>query len=81
MVFPNTVPPFFPSFVLFARPPRPDQFEHRLAGIRAHNRWMADWCAEFGNERAGIGQIFLNDVDEALQDLRFIKANNLAGAC
>ena len=38
VVFPNTVPPFFPSFVLFARPPRPEEYEQRLAGIRAHNR-------------------------------------------
>ena len=45
VVFPNTVPPFFPSFILFARPPTPDEYEHRLAGIRAHNRWLADWCA------------------------------------
>jgi predicted TIM-barrel fold metal-dependent hydrolase len=79
VIFPNTVPPFFPSFVLLARPPKPDQFEHRLAGIRAHNRWAADWCAEYPNERAGIGQIFLNDVDEAIKDLHFIKENNLRG--
>jgi predicted TIM-barrel fold metal-dependent hydrolase len=79
VVFPNTVPPFFPSFVLFARPPKPEELEHRLAGIRAHNRWLADWCAEFGTERAGIGQIFLNDVDEAIKDLHFIKDNNLRG--
>ena len=51
VVFPNTVPPFFPNFVLFARPPRPEEFEHRLAGIRAHNRWMADWCARFPERR------------------------------
>ena len=40
VIFPNTVPPFFPSFVLFAQPPKPEEYEHRLAGIRAHNRWM-----------------------------------------
>ena len=79
VVFPNTVPPFFPSFVLMARPPKPDEFEHRLAGIRAHNRWVADWCADFAAERAGIGQIFLNDVDEAIADLHFIKDNDLRG--
>ncbi len=45
VVFPNTVPPFFPSFILFARPPTDEQFRARLAGIRAHNRWLADWCA------------------------------------
>ena len=73
VVFPNTVPPFFPSFVLFARPPKPDEYEHRLAGIRAHNRWLADWCARFPERRAGIGQIFLNDVDDAIDDVKWIK--------
>ena len=79
VVFPNTVPPFFPNFVLFARPPRPEEFELRLAGIRAHNRWMAEWCARFPERRAGIGQIFLNDVDEALKDIQFIHDNGLRG--
>ena len=79
VVFPNTVPPFFPSFVLFARPPTAAEFEHRLAGVRAHNRWMADWCARFPERRAGIGQIFLNDVDEAIKDVHWIKDNGLRG--
>ena len=70
VVFPNTVPPFFPSFVLFARPPKPDEYEHRLAGIRAHNRWLADWCGALPERRAGIGQIFLNDVDDAIDDVQ-----------
>src|SRR5688572_9885268 len=79
VVFPNTVPPFFPSFVLLARPPKPDEYEHRLAGIRAHNRWLVDWCNEYPLERAGIGQIFLNDVDDALEDLTFIRDHGLRG--
>src|SRR6478736_645496 len=34
VIFPNTVPPFFPSFVLFAKPPTDEQFikEHDLRG-------------------------------------------------
>src|SRR6187200_3434222 len=79
VVFPNTVPPFFPSFVLFARPPTAEQYEHRLAGIRAHNRWLADWCGEFPERRAGIGQIFLNDVDDAIADATWIKEHGLRG--
>jgi predicted TIM-barrel fold metal-dependent hydrolase len=79
VVFPNTVPPFFPSFILFARPPTPDEYEHRLAGIRAHNRWMADFCARHPERRAGIGQIFLNDVDDAIDDVRWIKEHGLRG--
>ena len=79
VVFPNTVPPFFPSFVLFARPPKPDEYEHRLAGIRAHNRWLADWCGRYPERRAGIGQIFLNDVDDAIDDVHWIKEHGLRG--
>jgi predicted TIM-barrel fold metal-dependent hydrolase len=79
VVFPNTVPPFFPSFVLFAPPPPPDDYEHRLAGIRAHNRWLKDWCDEFPERRAGVGQIFLNDIDDAIADATWIKENGLRG--
>jgi predicted TIM-barrel fold metal-dependent hydrolase len=79
VIFPNTVPPFFPSFVLFARPPKPDEYEHRLAGIRAHNRWLEDFCSRFPERRAGIGQIFLNDIDDAIEDVRWIKEHNLRG--
>src|SRR3954470_10079031 len=79
VVFPNTVPPFFPSFVLFARPPKDDQYEHRLAGVRAHNRWLADWSAKNPAPRAGIGQIFLNDIDDAIDDVKWIKEHGLRG--
>jgi predicted TIM-barrel fold metal-dependent hydrolase len=79
VVFPNTVPPFFPSFVLFAPPPRPEDYEHRLAGIRAHNRWLVDWCGRFPERRAGIGQIFLNDLDDAIADARWIAEHGLRG--
>jgi len=79
VVFPNTVPPFFPSFVLFAKPPTPDEYEHRLAGIRAHNRWLVDWCNEFPERRAGVAQIFLNDIEDAMEDVRWIKEHGLRG--
>jgi predicted TIM-barrel fold metal-dependent hydrolase len=79
VVFPNTVPPFFPTGALVARPPTPDELPRRLAGIRAHNRWMAAWCAEEPVRRAGMAQIFLNDVDEAIADVRFAAENGLRG--
>jgi predicted TIM-barrel fold metal-dependent hydrolase len=79
VVFPNTVPPFFPSFVLFAKPPTAEEYEHRHAGVQAHNRWLLDWCNEFPERRAGVGQIFLNDVDDAIADARWIKENGLRG--
>ncbi|HET7719659.1 MAG TPA: amidohydrolase family protein, partial [Acidimicrobiales bacterium] len=79
VIFPNTVPPFFPNFVLFAQPPTPEEYEHRHAGIQAHNRWLADFCKEKPEARAGIGQIFLNDVDDAIADVRWCHENGLRG--
>ena len=79
VIFPNTVPPFFPGFVLFAPPPKPEDYEHRLAGIRAHNRWLVDFCGRFPERRAGIGQIFMNDIDDAIADVTWIKEHGLRG--
>jgi predicted TIM-barrel fold metal-dependent hydrolase len=79
VVFPNTVPPFFPSFVLFAKPPTPEEYEHRRAGVHAHNRWLKDFCGAFPERRAGVGQIFLNDIDDAIEDTKWIKENGLRG--
>ncbi|MCU1391057.1 MAG: putative TIM-barrel fold metal-dependent hydrolase [Ilumatobacteraceae bacterium] len=79
VIFPNTVPPFFPSFVLFAAPPKPDDYERRRAGIQAHNRWLEDFCNRFPQRRAGIGQIFIHDIDDAIEDVIWIKEHNLRG--
>ncbi len=79
VIFPNTVPPFFPSFVLFAPPPEPENYEHRLAGIRAHNRWLEDFCNQYPERRAGIGQMFVNDLDDAIEDVKWIAEHDLRG--
>jgi len=79
VTFPNTVPPFFPTGALLTPPPTADNFQRRLAGIRAHNRWMADWVAEAPGLRAGVAQVFLNDIDEAIEDVRFAAENGLEG--
>jgi predicted TIM-barrel fold metal-dependent hydrolase len=79
VIFPNTVPPFFPSFVLAAPPPKPEDYERRLAGIRAHNRWLVDFCAAFPSQRAGIGQIFINNLEDALADAKWIAEHGLRG--
>ena len=79
VVYPNTVPPFFPNFVLFAGPPKPEEYELRRAGVHAHNRWLVDFCERFPDRRAGVGQIFLNDVDDAIEDVKWIKEHGLRG--
>src|SRR5437870_12332604 len=79
VLFPNTIPPFFPTGAVIARPPMPDEYELRLAGIRAHNRWLADWCARHPARRAGIGQVFLNDIADAVADARWCHEHGLRG--
>ncbi|MFA5885851.1 MAG: amidohydrolase family protein [Acidimicrobiia bacterium] len=79
VLYPNTVPPFFPKGGLTSLAPSPNEFALRLAGLRAHNRWLAAWCAEFPEQRAGIGQILLNDIDEAIADVHWIADHGLRG--
>src|SRR2546421_5570777 len=80
VVFPNTVPPFFPTGQVVAPAPRnDDDFPKRLAGLHAHNRWLADFVAAPPERRAGLGQIFLNDVEQAVTDVRWMKDHGLAG--
>ncbi|MCQ4083380.1 amidohydrolase [Streptomyces sp. RB6PN25] len=79
VVFPNTVPPFFPSGSLTAPAPTAEEFELRWAGLRAHNRWLADFCAQAPGRRAGVAQILLGDVDEAVREVRWAKSAGLHG--
>ena len=79
IVYPNTIPPFYARGSLVATAPSADEFELRLAGLRAHNRWLADWCAEYPARRAGIGQMLLNDVEEAIRDVHWIADHGLRG--
>ena len=80
VVFPNTVPPFFPTGVVIAPAPfTKEDYELRLAGIRAHNRWLADFVSAHPTRRAGLVQILLNDVDEAIADVRWGAAHGMKG--
>ncbi len=79
VLFPNTVPPFYPGFVLFAGPPKAEDYEYRRAGVHAHNRWMVDFCGRKPAQRAGIGQIFVNDIDDSIADATWIKEHGLRG--
>jgi predicted TIM-barrel fold metal-dependent hydrolase len=79
VVYPNTIPPFFPSGTLTLPDPTPDEYELRWAGIRAHNRWLADFCGTFPGRRAGVAQLLLNDIDAALEETRRAKDAGLFG--
>jgi len=79
VIFPNTVPPFYDKAFHVSPVPKPDQYEHRRAGTQAHNRWLAEFCAEEPARRAGIGLIHLNDIDDAIEDVKWIAENGLRG--
>ena len=79
VIFPNTVPPFYDRAFHVAPPPSPEQYERYLAGTRAHNRWLAEFCAEEPARRAGIGLIHLNELDDAIEDVRWIASHGLRG--
>jgi predicted TIM-barrel fold metal-dependent hydrolase len=81
VIYPNTVPPFFPEASLKVQVPAAGagDLERRAAGLRAHNRWLADFCARAPGRRAGIAQILLHDIDAAVDDIRWAKANGLTG--
>jgi predicted TIM-barrel fold metal-dependent hydrolase len=79
VVYPNTVPPFFPTSGLVTPTPPASEYERRLAGLKAHNRWLSDWCAELPGRRAGIGQILLNDVDDAVREVNWVADHGLTG--
>ena len=79
VLYPNTVPPFFPRSGLVASVPSAADYALRLAGLRAHNRWLAEWCAQLPGRRAGIGQILLNDIDDAIADVEWIADHGLTG--
>jgi predicted TIM-barrel fold metal-dependent hydrolase len=80
VLFPNTPPPFYPSGVLTSPGPRSrEEYELRFAGLRAHNRWLADFCSEAPDRWAGFAQIFLDDVEEAIAEVRWAKNAGLRG--
>jgi predicted TIM-barrel fold metal-dependent hydrolase len=80
VVFPNTAQPFLSGSAFAGTGPtdRAD-CERRWAGLRAHNRWLVDFCAQAPDRRAGIAQVMLQDVDDAVREVKRIKEMGLTG--
>jgi predicted TIM-barrel fold metal-dependent hydrolase len=52
--------------------------ELQWAGARAHNRWLAEFCAKAPERRAGVALCpLLWDIDQALQEVRWAHENGL----
>ena len=73
VLLPNTVPPFFPTTpnITISLPRTRDEFEKRWAGVQAHNRWQIDFCSLAPARRRGLIQIFPNDVELAMEEIRW----------
>ena len=82
VMYPNTVPPFFRRSSLASAQAAATGAHDRLlrwAGLRAHNRWLADFCAAAQGRRAGIFQIVLHDIDAAVREIRWAVKVGLRG--
>ena len=78
VLFPNTVPPFYPSGVLTAPGPRsPREYELRFARSAGPQPVAIRFLQSVPHRRAGFAQVFLDDVDEAIAEVRWAKD----GAC
>jgi predicted TIM-barrel fold metal-dependent hydrolase len=79
IIYPNTVPPFFRTSVLICGNPSAKDYPLWLEGVRAHNRWLLDFQNEHPERRAGVAIVYLNDIDEAIKDVRWAAENGLKG--
>jgi predicted TIM-barrel fold metal-dependent hydrolase len=80
VVFPNTVPPFYPSGVITSpAPSTEEEYRLRWAGVQAHNRWLVDFCSQAPGRRAGLAQVFLADLDDAVAEVRWAREAGLKG--
>ncbi len=81
VIYPNTIPPFYPEHSLKVQMPGATEgdLELRWAGLRAHNRWLADFCAAAPGRRAGIAQIMLHDIDAAVAEIEWAAEAGMGG--
>lgn len=81
IIYPNTIPPFFPKTSLTAQPPAVTKADsdRRWAGLQAHNRWLVDFCNDYPGRRAGVVQINLHDVENSVKEIRWAHEKGLSG--
>lgn len=58
---------------------RPRSREHLDAGLRAHNRWAAEFFQTAPGRFVGMAAMTFDDVDRAVREIRWAHANGFAG--
>jgi predicted TIM-barrel fold metal-dependent hydrolase len=51
----------------------------QLAGVRAYNRWLAEFCSQFPERMAGVALVPVDDVDAAVEEIRWVRSAGLRG--
>jgi predicted TIM-barrel fold metal-dependent hydrolase len=73
-------PPFSSGGAIFGMNGREYSRAHRVAGVRAYNRWLADYCGEYPERLAGVIQVVdYTDLDEAIDLIRDAAEAGLRG--
>ena len=76
---PQHRPAVLPELRALRRPPSPTSTSTASPASGPTTAGSSTSAAAFPERRAGVGQIFLNDVDDAIADVRWIKEHGLRG--
>ena len=85
VIFVNAAWPFAPlGLQAFRSPPRSTESnrtrELQTAGKRAYHRWLGELCQAHPGRRVGVGVLYpVDDVQEAIEDLEFMRQVGVAG--
>lgn len=80
VIFPNTLTPFYDILVHLSGVPRTkDEYARRWAGLRAHNRWLVEFCGFSPDRRRGLIQLLPNDIDDAIAEMKWAKETGVIG--
>ena len=80
VVFPNTIPPFFNTVHTLADLPwTAEELAPRVAGLKAHNRWLVEFCQDYPDRRRGLVQVMPHDLDDAIAEIRWANESGVIG--
>ena len=75
IIFPQMAP-FGAGLMQYRREVSPEQ---NREGIRAYNRWLADFCGQYPERMAGVALINVDDIDETVAEIRRAREAGLWG--
>ncbi|NRA02795.1 MAG: amidohydrolase [Myxococcales bacterium] len=75
VIFPQMVP-FGAGLLQYRKPVDP---EHNLEGIRAYNRWLADFCKTNPGRHAGVAIVNVDDIEVTCEEVRAAREMGLWG--